>query len=41
MLPQIERSAESAMCSTWLSALVEQSLVRQSEVEGEPRFRMP
>jgi predicted ATPase len=40
MLPQIERVSGDADVLDVLSALVEQSLVRQSEVEGEPRFRM-
>ncbi|MDP9275955.1 MAG: hypothetical protein M3O99_10230 [Chloroflexota bacterium] len=40
MLPQIEAVSEESEVLDVLSALVEQSLVRQSEVEGEPRFRM-
>jgi predicted ATPase/class 3 adenylate cyclase len=40
LLPQIEAvSAESDVLDV-LSSLVEHSLVRQSEVDGEPRFRM-
>ena len=40
MLPQIEAVGGTGDVLDVLSALVEQSLVRQSEVEGEPRFRM-
>jgi len=40
MLPQIEEVSGESDVLEVLSALVEQSLVRQSEVEGEPRFRM-
>src|SRR5437764_406183 len=40
MLPEIEAVSGDAEVLDVLSALVEQSLVRQSEVEGEPRFRM-
>jgi tetratricopeptide (TPR) repeat protein len=40
MLPQIEAVSGERDVLDVLSALVEQSLVRQSEVEGEPRFRM-
>jgi predicted ATPase/class 3 adenylate cyclase len=40
MLPQIEEVSRESDVLDVLSALVEQSLVRQSEVEGEPRFRM-
>jgi predicted ATPase len=40
MLPQIERVNGAGDVLELLSALVEQSLVRQSEVEGQPRFRM-
>ncbi|MEK6225881.1 MAG: adenylate/guanylate cyclase domain-containing protein [Chloroflexota bacterium] len=40
MLPQIEAVSGESDVLDVLSALVEQSLVRQSEVEGEPRFRM-
>ncbi len=40
MLPQIEAVSGEDDVLDVLSALVEQSLVRQSEVEGEPRFRM-
>ncbi len=40
MLRQIEEVSGESEVLDVLSALVEQSLVRQSEVEGEPRFRM-
>ena len=40
MLRQIEEVNGDSDVLDDLSALVEQSLVRQSEVEGEPRFRM-
>ena len=40
MLPQIEAVSGENDVLDVLSALVEQSLVRQAEIEGEPRFRM-
>src|SRR5205085_847603 len=40
MLPEIDAVSGDGEVLDVLSALVEQSLVRQSEVEGEPRFRM-
>ena len=41
MLPQIEQmSDEGGEVLDVLSGLVEHSLVRQSEIEGEPRFRL-
>ncbi len=40
MLPEIEAVSGDGEVLDVLSALVEQSLVRQSEVEGDPRFRM-
>jgi len=40
MLPQVEEVSGEDDVLDVLSALVEQSLVRQSEIEGEPRFRM-
>jgi tetratricopeptide (TPR) repeat protein len=40
MLPEIEAVSGEGEVLDVLSALVEQSLVRQSEVDGEPRFRM-
>jgi predicted ATPase/class 3 adenylate cyclase len=40
MLPEIEAVSGDGEVLDVLSALVEQSLVRQSEAAGEPRFRM-
>ena len=40
MLPQLEEVSGEAEVLDALSALVEQSLVRQSDLDGEPRFRM-
>ena len=40
MLPQIEAVSGEGDVLEVLSALVEQSLVRQSELDGDPRFRM-
>jgi len=40
MLPEIEEVSGESDVLDVLSGLVEQSLVRQSEVDGEPRFRM-
>ena len=40
MLRQIEEVSGETDALDVLSSLVEQSLVRQSEIEGEPRFRM-
>ena len=40
MLPQIEQVNGGGEVLDVLSALVEQSLIRQADVEGEPRFRM-
>jgi predicted ATPase/class 3 adenylate cyclase len=39
-LPQIEQVSEEGDVLDVLSGLVEHSLVRQSEIDGEPRFRL-